>query len=65
MQWHDAAVGGQDTMGLGLVLPCTEDPDETDLEWLAGADVNPARNTAARGRPSGRRCRIPPPARRR
>ena len=27
MQWRDATVGGQDTMGLSLVLPCTEDPE--------------------------------------
>ena len=27
MQWRDAAVGGQDTTGLSLVLPCTEDPE--------------------------------------
>ena len=27
MQWPDATVGGQDTTGLSLVLPCTEDPE--------------------------------------
>ena len=27
MQWRDAIVGGQDTTGLSLVLPCTEDPE--------------------------------------
>ena len=27
MQWRDATVGGQDTTGLSLVLPCTEDPE--------------------------------------
>ena len=27
MQWHDATVGGQDTTGLNLDLPCTEDPE--------------------------------------
>jgi WhiB family transcriptional regulator, redox-sensing transcriptional regulator len=27
MRWHDAIVGGQDTTGLRLVLPCTEDPE--------------------------------------
>jgi len=27
MQWHDAAVGGQDATGLSLGLPCTEDPE--------------------------------------
>ena len=27
MQWHDATVGGQDTTGLSLVLPCTEAPE--------------------------------------
>ena len=27
MQWHDATVGGQDTTGLSLDLPCTEDPE--------------------------------------
>jgi WhiB family transcriptional regulator, redox-sensing transcriptional regulator len=27
MQWHDAAVGGQDTTGLSLDLPCTERPE--------------------------------------
>ncbi len=26
-QWRDATVGGQDTTGLSLVLPCTEDPE--------------------------------------
>ena len=27
MQWHDATVGGHDTKGLSLDLPCTEDPE--------------------------------------
>ena len=27
MQWRDAAVGAQDTTGLSLDLPCTEDPE--------------------------------------
>jgi WhiB family transcriptional regulator, redox-sensing transcriptional regulator len=27
VQWRDATVGGQDTMGLSLALPCTEDPE--------------------------------------
>ena len=27
VQWRDATVGGQDTAGLGLDLPCTEDPE--------------------------------------
>src|SRR5207244_2792476 len=27
MRWRDATVGGQDTTGLSLVLPCTEDPE--------------------------------------
>ena len=27
LQWRDAAVGGQDTTGLSLALPCTEDPE--------------------------------------
>ena len=27
MQWRDATVGGQDSTGLSLVLPCTEDPE--------------------------------------
>jgi WhiB family transcriptional regulator, redox-sensing transcriptional regulator len=27
MQWRDAAVGGQDSTGLSLDLPCTEDPE--------------------------------------
>jgi len=27
VQWRDATVGGQDTTGLGLDLPCTEDPE--------------------------------------
>jgi WhiB family redox-sensing transcriptional regulator len=27
MQWGDAAVGGQDTTGLSLDLPCTEEPE--------------------------------------
>ena len=27
MQCRDVTVGGQDTMGLRLVLPCTEDPE--------------------------------------
>ena len=27
MQWVDATVGGQDTTGLSLDLPCTEDPE--------------------------------------
>jgi len=27
MQWRDAAVGGQDTTGLSLDLPCTEEPE--------------------------------------
>ena len=27
MQWRDATVGWQDTKGLSLVLPCTEDPE--------------------------------------
>jgi WhiB family redox-sensing transcriptional regulator len=27
MPWRDATVGGQDTTGLSLVLPCTEDPE--------------------------------------
>ena len=27
VQWRDAIVGGQDTTGLSLVLPCTEDPE--------------------------------------
>ena len=27
MQWRDAIVGGLDTTGLSLVLPCTEDPE--------------------------------------
>jgi WhiB family redox-sensing transcriptional regulator len=27
VQWRDASVGGQDTTGLSLVLPCTEDPE--------------------------------------
>src|SRR5580704_6233896 len=27
MQWRDATVGGQDTTGLSLVLPCAEDPE--------------------------------------
>ncbi len=26
-QWHDATVGGHDTTGLSLDLPCTEDPE--------------------------------------
>jgi len=26
-QWGDATVGGQDTTGLSLDLPCTEDPE--------------------------------------
>ena len=27
MLWCDATVGGPDTTGLSLVLPCTEDPE--------------------------------------
>jgi WhiB family redox-sensing transcriptional regulator len=27
IQWRDATVGGQDSTGLSLVLPCTEDPE--------------------------------------
>ena len=27
MQWRDSTVGGQDTTGLSLNLPCTEDPE--------------------------------------
>ena len=27
MQWRDATVGEQDTTGLSLDLPCTEDPE--------------------------------------
>jgi WhiB family redox-sensing transcriptional regulator len=27
MQWRDVIVGGQDTRGLRLDLPCTEDPE--------------------------------------
>ena len=27
LQWGDAAVGGLDTTGLSLDLPCTEDPE--------------------------------------
>jgi len=27
MQWRDVTVGGQDTTGLSLNLPCTEDPE--------------------------------------
>jgi WhiB family transcriptional regulator, redox-sensing transcriptional regulator len=27
MQWRDVTVGGQDTAGLRLDLPCTEDPE--------------------------------------
>jgi len=27
MQWRDVTVGGQDTTGLNLNLPCTEDPE--------------------------------------
>jgi WhiB family transcriptional regulator, redox-sensing transcriptional regulator len=27
VQWRDATVGGQDTAGPGLDLPCTEDPE--------------------------------------
>jgi WhiB family redox-sensing transcriptional regulator len=27
VQWHDATVVGQDTTGLSLDLPCTEDPE--------------------------------------
>ena len=27
MLWRDATVGGQDTTGLSLVLPCTEAPE--------------------------------------
>jgi len=27
MRWRDATVGGPDTTGLSLVLPCTEDPE--------------------------------------
>jgi len=27
IQWRDATVGGQDTTGLSLGLPCTEDPE--------------------------------------
>ena len=27
MQWRDVTVGGQDTTGLRLVLPCTENPE--------------------------------------
>ncbi len=27
MQWRDSTVGGQDTTGLSLDLPCTEDPE--------------------------------------
>jgi WhiB family redox-sensing transcriptional regulator len=27
MQWRDATVGGHDTKGLSLDLPCTEDPE--------------------------------------
>ena len=27
VQWGDAAAGGQDTAGLSLDLPCTEDPE--------------------------------------
>jgi WhiB family redox-sensing transcriptional regulator len=27
MQWRDATVGWQDSTGLSLVLPCTEDPE--------------------------------------
>ena len=27
LQWRDATVGGQDTTGLSLDLPCTEDPE--------------------------------------
>jgi len=27
VQWRDATVGGQDTTGLSLDLPCTEDPE--------------------------------------
>ena len=27
MQWRDATAGGQDTTGLSLDLPCTEDPE--------------------------------------
>jgi hypothetical protein len=26
MQWREVTVGGQDTTGLSLDLPCTEDP---------------------------------------
>jgi len=27
VQWHEAAAGGQDATGLGLDLPCTENPE--------------------------------------
>ena len=27
VQWREATVGGQDTVGLSLDLPCTEDPE--------------------------------------
>ena len=27
VQWHDATVGGQDSTGLRLDLPCTQDPE--------------------------------------
>ena len=27
VQWHDATVGGPDTTGLSLDLPCTQDPE--------------------------------------
>src|SRR5260370_400756 len=44
MQWRDATVGVQDTTGLSLDLPCTEDPELFFAE--SPQDVEQAKNSS-------------------
>jgi hypothetical protein len=53
MQWRDATVGGQDTTGLSLNLPCTEDPElffaESPQDVELGQAGLPGRRAGAQG----------------
>jgi WhiB family redox-sensing transcriptional regulator len=50
MEWRDATVGGQDTTGLGLDLPCTEDPELFFAESPQGVEQAKAMCRGCRAR---------------
>ena len=50
MQWRDATVGRQDTTGLSLDLPCTEDPELFFAESPQGVEQAKAMCRGCRAR---------------